>query len=96
MRRRAVENSDERVERPSKSARKREVEAINRLGERLTQLKPDVLAALDLDERLLEAIETCAPLKRSARNRQIKLIGKLLRGLDHEAVREALEGTNGD
>jgi len=92
MSRRAPEDRIDQQDRPSRTQRKREVERITGLGEELTRLPPGALARLGLDESLTTAIEACALLKRSARNRQIKLIGKLLRSRDHEAIREALAG----
>jgi ribosome-associated protein len=86
------QGAEERHEPPSKSQRKREVESITKLGEELAGLKPRALARLDLDEDLLIAIRASATLTRGSRNRQIKLIGKLLRSRDHEAIREALAG----
>ena len=80
----------EREERPSRTQRKREVEAITELGKQLIQLKPDALAGLDLDEDLLAAVRACAVATKGARARQIKLIGKMLRSRDHEEIRQAL------
>ena len=92
MRKRVDEEPPDRPERPSRSQRKRDVEAITGLGQRLTELSPSALSQLELDEELLEEIHACEKLRRSARNRQIKLIGKMLRSRDHEAILEALEG----
>ena len=90
MRKPISEEPEERDEPPSRSQRKREVGAITELGAQLTRLKPTDLKRLDLDEDLLAAIAACAPLRKSARNRQIKLIGKMLRSRDHEAIKQAL------
>lgn len=82
-------------DRPSRSQRKREVAAITALGVRLVNLTPDALEALDLDDELRDAIERCRPLKRAARNRQTKWIGKLLRSRDHDGILRAVEGIQG-
>jgi ribosome-associated protein len=79
------------AERPSRSQRKREVAAITQLGTRLVGLRAEQLDALELDEDLRDAIERCKTLQRVARNRQTKLIGKLLRARDHGEIRQALE-----
>ena len=74
------------AERPSRSQRKRDVAAITQLGSRLVDLRPEQLDSLELDEELHEAVERCRALKRVARNRQIKWIGKLLRARDHAEI----------
>ena len=76
---------------PSKSARKREQHDLQSLGEELAALGDDQLAALDLDERLLEAIRTAAGIRsRSALRRQRQLIGRLMRDVDPGPIREQL------
>ena len=50
-------------EEPSKSALKREAQRLQKIGLRLTQLKPDVRARIDLPEALRQAIETMPPSK---------------------------------
>ena len=47
-------------EEPSKSALKREAQRLQKIGLRLTQLKPDIRARIDLPDALREAIETHA------------------------------------
>ena len=86
-----MDEPEDRDERPSRTQIKREALAITAMGEQLTRLSPNALARLELDEDLVEAVQVCARLKRSARNRQIKRIGKILRSLDHASIREALE-----
>jgi ribosome-associated protein len=76
---------------PSKSARKRAQQDLQSLGEELAALGEDELAALDLDERLLEAIRAAAGIRsRSALRRQRQLIGKLMRNVDPGPIRERL------
>ena len=84
--------SEEPGERPSRSQLRREAEAVTALGAELVRLRPEALQHLPLDEDLVAAIETCRSLQKSARNRQVKRIGKLLRARDHEAIRAALRG----
>ncbi|MDX1404716.1 MAG: ribosome biogenesis factor YjgA [Woeseiaceae bacterium] len=82
-------------EKPSKSALKREVLALQALGEQLIDLTGEQLAALSLDERLLEAIKEAQGIKsRGALRRQKQLIGKLMRQVDPEPIRRALEAQN--
>ena len=77
---------------PSKSARKREYLALQKLGEELLTVKESDLAAMDLDDELLEAIQDARRIKsHGALRRQKQFIGKLMRGIDPEPVRAALE-----
>lgn len=62
------------------------------LGEKLLTLPARDLDQLALPAELLDALQLAARLKRGeARRRQLQYIGKLMRGLDTEAVRRALD-----
>ena len=77
--------------RPSKSARKREAAAAQDLGKRLIDLKESELRALDLDERLFDAILLAKEItSRGGLARQRQYIGKLMRDLDPGPIEEAL------
>ena len=85
-------HDEDEEQRPSKSARKREAHALQSLGERLIKLKQADLAALALPEPLLEAIlEARRITSRAAGARQRQYIGKLMRDIDPEPIRRALE-----
>ena len=74
-------------ERPSKSARKREAHAAQDLGETLIGLRDAELEALDLPERLIEAIREARRItSRAGGARQRQYIGKLMRQIDPEPV----------
>lgn len=76
---------------PSKSARKRDALALQKLGEELIAAPDELLARLELPERLLEAIREARRItSRGAMVRQRQFIGKLMRGIDAEPVRAAL------
>ena len=76
---------------PSKSARKREFLALQKLGEELITLKPDDLAALELDEDLHEAVVAAKSIKsRGALRRQKQFIGKLMRRVPAQPIRDGL------
>ena len=76
---------------PSKSERKREHLALQKLGEALITLQEHDLRAMDLDEELLEAVLQAKRIsKRGALRRQKQYIGKLMGRLDPEPVRKAL------
>lgn len=77
---------------PSKSARKREVAALQALGEQLISLKPQQLASIDMDSRLLdEVLEAQKMQSHGALRRQKQLIGKLMRGVDPDPIRKAID-----
>lgn len=86
------DNSDKFLEeKPSKSQRKREMEAAQELGEQLLQLKLDVLQKMPLDERLLDAVLQAQKIsQREAKRRHLQLIGKLMRSADSDAIQSAL------
>jgi ribosome-associated protein len=66
--------SDERPgSKPSKSARKRDIEALQRLAGQMTALSDAELQRLGVDERLRSAIDLVRPMRPSgARNRQLR------------------------
>lgn len=77
---------------PSKSARKREYQALQSLGEGLIGLSTEQLAGVPLDERLLEAVQSAKKMKsHGALRRQKQFIGKLMRQVDPEPIRAAFE-----
>lgn len=86
------EESQEFGERPSKSARKREAAAAQDLGTRLIALKESELAALELPEKLFDAIMLAKRITaRGGLARQRQYIGKLMRDIDASPVEAALE-----
>ena len=76
---------------PSKSQRKREMHALQQLGNRLTQLSTKQLSELPLTPKLHEALFDMRRIhQREARRRQLQYIGKLMRDIDQEALMRAL------
>jgi len=76
----------------SKSARKREHLALQTLGEQLIDLSDEQLTSLLLDDQLLDAVQTAKTMKaHGALRRQKQLIGKIMRGVDPEPIRAALD-----
>lgn len=79
------------VDRPSKSARKREAHELQGLGQALVELPADRLAALGIGDALRDAIgEYRRTRSHEGRRRQMQLIGKLMRNEDVEPLREAV------
>lgn len=76
---------------PSKTRRKHDMHALQDLGEALIALDPQRLDALDLPERLVDAIAQARSIRaHEGRRRQIQFIGKLMRTVDPEPVRAAI------
>ncbi len=77
---------------PSKSARKRAAHAAQDLGETLITLRERDLEALELPGALLDAVRAARAIRsRAALARQRQYIGKLMRQIDPEPIRRALE-----
>ncbi len=75
----------------SKTQRKREMHALQSLGEELVQLTPEQVAALDLPDRLRDAVlEVRHITKWGARRRQIQYVGRLMRDVDAAQIRDRL------
>jgi ribosome-associated protein len=76
---------------PSKSSRKRAAHAAQKMGERLTHMRPDEVAQLPLNDALHDAITEARRLRsRAALGRQYQFIGKLMRDIDMDALEAAL------
>ena len=75
----------------SKSEIKRDAEDLKQLGEKLVNWTKANLTKVPLDDSLKDAIELAQRLQKEARRRQLQYIGKLLRSIDAEPIREALE-----
>ena len=76
---------------PSKSARKREAHALQKLGEELVRMRVADLDRLPLPDNLREAIDEARRLtNRGALSRQRQYIGKLMREIDVTPVEAAL------
>lgn len=83
-------------ERPSKSQKKREMTALQDLGEALVGLSSDQLKRIGLDEGLLIAVKDAQRFtKHEARRRQMQYIGKLMRDIDPAPIQAALDEING-
>lgn len=88
----ALHHQPEHDEDKSKSQRKREAESLQTLGEALLRFTPAELERVDLPEPLLEALLAAQHIhQRGARKRQLQYIGKLMRNLDADVVRQALD-----
>ena len=74
-------------EEKSKSQIKREMLALQELGLRLSDLKPELLDKMPLSDELRRALaETCKHTAHIARKRHSQFLGKLLRNHDIDAI----------
>lgn len=77
---------------PSKSELKRQMHELQDLGAALATLSKERLAALALPEKLLEAVAQWQTIRaHGGRRRQLQYIGKLMRAVDPEPIRRALD-----
>jgi len=84
-------------ERPSKSQRKRDMTALQDLGESLLRLTNAELARIDLPEELRQAITGSARItSHEARRRHLQYIGKLMRQVDPQPLRAAIDDATGE
>ncbi|MEM1230087.1 MAG: ribosome biogenesis factor YjgA [Pseudomonadota bacterium] len=83
-------------EAPSRSARKRDAQAVRALGVRLTELTAAQQHTLSLPESLQRALDEFRRLRaRGARKRQLQYIAGLMRELDTSPISEALDQRDG-
>ena len=80
----------------SKTRRKQEMHALQALGVALVELAPGQLDRIELPEPLAAAVREAQRItSHEGRRRQLQYIGKLMRSVDAEAIRAALEELQG-
>jgi len=80
----------------SKTKRKQEMTALQSLGARLVDLPESQIAELPMEENLREAVlEAKRITSHEAKRRQMQYVGKLMRKIDPEPLRERLEAMTG-
>ena len=80
----------------SKTQRKRDMHALQDLGEALVALPAARLAELALPERLRDAVAEARRISRfGALRRQLQYIGRLMRDIDSSAIAARLDAWNG-
>lgn len=77
----------------SKTQIKKEMHALQALGEKLSALPSDQLKMIPMSDPLRAAIEECARIKprSNAMKRHMNFVGRLMRGEDAEAIKHAME-----
>jgi len=88
----AVPEPDDEPTGPSKSQRKRDMHALQDLGERLVGMPVSRFEKLELPEEMVDAVTLARKITaHEGRRRQMQYIGKLMRRVDVEMIRGALE-----
>jgi ribosome-associated protein len=76
----------------SKTQLKKQMHELQELGAELVDLNEQQLATIDLPESLLDAVMAARRItKFEARRRQLQYIGKLMRSIDPEPIRERID-----
>ena len=93
----ADDEHGEGSERPSKTQRKKEMHALQKLGQQLVDLSRDQLARIDLPDELREAIDFAHKVtSHEGRRRHMQYIGKLMRRVDADEIRAAIGRATGE
>ena len=79
----------------SKSQRKRDALALQALADELAQLSPTELDAVPLPDALRDAVVAARELSRGAYRRQVRYLGRLLRDIDSDPIRSAVDARRG-
>jgi ribosome-associated protein len=99
MHRQSTEPTDGAVDddaKPSKSQRKRDMTALQKLGEELVDQAPERLVNVELPEGLRTAIDEARVIRdHEGRRRQMQYIGRLMRDVDVAPIRAAIDSWAG-
>ncbi len=86
--------NQDNAEPKSRTQKKREAQELQAWGEKLVLFSEEQLKKLDLPEKLHTAIQDAKIIsRREAQRRQMQLIGKLIRKVDPEPIRDAIESS---
>ncbi len=87
----STEDENESSLEKSKTRKKHEANALQALGTELTQLNEDQLHTIPLPQNLLDAILAAQKIhQHGGRKRQLQYIGKLMRDIDPEPLKQAM------
>jgi ribosome-associated protein len=82
---------------PSKSQRKRDMHTLQALGAELVKLRRDQLQKIELPDALREAVEFAHRVtSHEGRRRHLQYVGKLMRQVDADVIRDALARVTGE
>jgi ribosome-associated protein len=80
----------------SKTRKKAQMHALQKLGAELVELSKERLASMDLPETLLDAIREAQRITaHEGRRRQMQYIGRLMRDIDPAPIQERLDAWRG-
>jgi ribosome-associated protein len=80
------------ADRKSRTQKKNEARALQKLGEQLVALSSEQLAGIDLADELRNVVIEAGKIKsHEARRRQLQRIGALMRAIDPQPIQNALE-----
>ena len=86
------EDDSEEILAPSKTKRKKDMHALQEIGEQLVELDAKKLTEFDLPEILSDAILQARTMhKHGARRRQLQYIGRLMREIDAQPIQQKLD-----
>ncbi|WP_321967562.1 ribosome biogenesis factor YjgA [Burkholderia cepacia] len=95
----AVEDDDNGYDRPSKSQLKREMHALQELGQALVDLPKDALKRMPMPEDLADAVREARRITdHEGKRRQLQYVGRVMRSLTDDetaALRTALDAQRG-
>ena len=90
---------EQQYDRPSKSERKRQMDALQKLGEDLVEQPRDRVKRVPMPEDVRDAILECQKITdHEGRRRQLQFVGKKMRTLDEEelaVIQRTIEGWKG-
>lgn len=90
------DGSGQSADEPSKSQRKRQMHALQELGEQLVALSVERLRKVPMPEELFDAVRDAQRFtSHGARRRQMQYIGKLMRNIDPAPIQAELDAFNG-
>lgn len=86
----------DRPEKPSKTRVKKDMHALQDMGEALVALSTEQIESIDMPDSLREAVLDARRIrKHEARRRQMQYIGRLMRDVDPSPIRAKLEELEG-
>jgi ribosome-associated protein len=80
-------------EKPSRTQKKKEAEALQDYGVKLVKLRDDQINAIALPEEILQAVRFAKTLQHGALRRQLQYIGTLMRKHNVASIQEILDNT---
>ncbi len=84
--------NDNGIEPVSKTRKKQEMKELQKIGEQLVGLSDKQLKSLGLPSRLFDAVHNAKSMRsHGARRRQIKYISAIIRDMDPEPIKSALD-----